>query len=852
MNDSLYKKIVEESNDGVLVSQEGEVVYANQRLLQLTGYSEDEILGSSKTMAVASEYVEEVKGYHRARMEGKSAPSRYEVEIETEDGDRVPVELSVSRIISEGETVSVSFWRDITERKEKNREIRNLKREYESVFENVQDALFLLDVDEDGTARFQRFNEREEEYTGKSTEEIRGKTPVEAFGEDTGSYLQANYRECIERQETLTYEEEMRLGGETRVWQTKLTPIVVDGRVEKIVGSGRDITDRSEYEEELERARKRLRVLFDEAPDAIAIHDPEGKILDVNQETIEYLGYSRDELLSMNILDFEVENTEDDLHELWTGMEPGETAKIETRHRCADGSTFPVEVWISRVDVHGEPQYLALARDITERNEYKEEIEEKNVLLSTLFEALPVGVLAEDSSRNVLKINQQMFDLFGMQGDPDEAVGRDCETMAEEMKDLFVDSEGFVERINSIVQRQEPVDKEEIELVDGRTFERTHRPFEMLGEDGHLWIYRDITQNKEYENSLKQAREELRQVIDLVPDPIFAKNREGKYLLANQKIAEVYGSVPEEIEGSFEKEVIPNPEDVEEFQQDDIEVIESGETKVIPSETLTTADGEELVLQTTKIPYEVPGTGEDAVLGYARDVTEVKEYEEELENQRDNLEVLNQVVRHDIRNDLQLVLAYTDALDMYVKEGGEEYIEKVLDAARDAVDITTTARDVTEIMLKSEADRYPVSLRPTLEEEVDDAQSNHENALITIDGAIPDIEILANDMLESVFRNLLNNAVQHNDKEVAEVTVSATVEDDDAIVRVADNGPGVPDELKEDIFEEGEMGIDSGGTGLGLYLVDTLVSRYGGDVWVEDNPDRPDGSVFVIRLGVAE
>ncbi|MDY6776044.1 MAG: PAS domain S-box protein [Halobacteria archaeon] len=851
MNDSLYELIVEESNDGVLVAQDGEVVYANQRLQEMTGYSDDEILGSSKTMAVAPEYVREVEGYHRARMEGKPAPSRYEVEIQTEDGDRVPVELSVSRVIYEGEPVSVSFWRDITETKEKTRELQDLKREYDSVFENVQDALFLLNVDQDGTVWFQRFNQREEEYTGKSTEEIRGKTPVEAFGEDLGSDLRANYRECVERQETVTYEEEITLGDETRVWQTKLTPVVVDGRVEKIVGSGRDITERKEYEEDLERARKRLRVLFDEAPDAMAIHGSEGEILDVNRGAVDYTGYSRDELLSMNVSDFEAGKDEEDLREMWSEMEPGETAKLETRHRRADGSTYPVEVWVSRIDVHGEPRYLALARDITERNEYEEELEEKNALLSTLFESLPVGVLAEDSSRRVLKTNQQMFDLFGIPGDPDEVVGNDCEKMADEMKDLFVDSEGFVERINSIVESNEPVDKEKIQLVDGRTFERTHRPVEMLGDDGHLWIYRDITQNKEYENELKHAREELRQVIDLVPDMIFAKNREGKYLLANQKTADVYGSTSEEIEGSFEKEVIPNPEDSEEFRRDDIEVIESGEPKQNPVETITTADGEKRVLQTTKIPYKVPGTGEDAVLGYARDVTELKEYEEELEEQRDSLEVLNQVVRHDIRNDLQLVLAYTDALEMYVEEEGEKYIEKVLDAARDAVDITTTARDVTEVMLQSEADRCPVNLRLTLENEVDDAQSNHENALITVDGSVPDVDVLANDMLESVFRNILNNAVQHNDKEVAEVTVSATVEGEDAVVRVADNGLGIPDERKEEIFGKGEKGLESEGTGIGLYLVHTLVDEYGGDVWVEDRHDGTEGSVFRVRLRTA-
>ena len=101
-------------------------------------------------------------------------------------------------------------------------------------------------------------------------------------------------------------------------------------------------------------------------------------------------------------------------------------------------------------------------------------------------------------------------------------------------------------------------------------------------------------------------------------------------------------------------------------------------------------------------------------------------------------------------------------------------------------------------------------------------------------------------MLDSVFRNLLNNAVVHNDKKIPKVIASATANDDGIQVRIADNGPGIPDEQKDQIFEEGEKCLDSGGTGIGLYLVQSLVERYGGAVWIEDN--EPEGSVFVVEM----
>ena len=105
-------------------------------------------------------------------------------------------------------------------------------------------------------------------------------------------------------------------------------------------------------------------------------------------------------------------------------------------------------------------------------------------------------------------------------------------------------------------------------------------------------------------------------------------------------------------------------------------------------------------------------------------------------------------------------------------------------------------------------------------------------------------------MLGSVFRNLLHNAIQHNDGESPEITVSTTLSDDTVSVSISDNGPGITDEHKKEIFTKGESGLDSGGTGLGLYLVQALVEQYDGAIRVEDND--PEGTVFIVELPVAD
>ncbi|MDQ2071263.1 ATP-binding protein [Haloarcula sp. H-GB4] len=97
-----------------------------------------------------------------------------------------------------------------------------------------------------------------------------------------------------------------------------------------------------------------------------------------------------------------------------------------------------------------------------------------------------------------------------------------------------------------------------------------------------------------------------------------------------------------------------------------------------------------------------------------------------------------------------------------------------------------------------------------------------------------------------MFRNVLTNAIQHNDSAPPSVAVDVTDDGDAVSVTVSDNGPGIPDEQKRTVFERGEKRPDSEGTGVGLYLVRTLVDAYGGDVWVEDN--EPRGAVVGLTL----
>lgn len=148
---------------------------------------------------------------------------------------------------------------DITDQKRRERELARLTDEYEAVFENTNDAIALVDIEgsaDDPTFRYVRTNEAYERQTGFDTESLTGQTPVEAAGPDSGRRIADHYERCVSAGETITFEE--RDLHPTGVWETQVTPIFADGEIDRLVAISRDISDRIEYREELERQNDRL------------------------------------------------------------------------------------------------------------------------------------------------------------------------------------------------------------------------------------------------------------------------------------------------------------------------------------------------------------------------------------------------------------------------------------------------------------------------------------------------------------------------------------------------------------------------------------------------------------------
>lgn len=229
----------------------------------------------------------------------------------------------------------------------------------------------------------------------------------------------------------------------------------------------------------------------------------------------------------------------------------------------------------------------------------------------------------------------------------------------------------------------------------------------------------------------------------------------------------------------------------------------------------------------------------------------IREMAAELERRHDQLSLLAQVVRHDIANAATVVTGWGELLRDDVGPGGVEALERVLRGGQRIAEIVENSRDLTMLIdaghdLETEA----VLLGPTLQMEVDAIRRVHGSTIkaVTVDFEPPRavVEVVAGGMLPSVFANLLSNAVRHNDADGVEIVVDVDVGPSDVVVRVADNGPGIPDDQKDHVFEPATKRGDSPGDGLGLSLVKRLVESYGGRVWFEDGEDG--GAVACVSL----
>jgi PAS domain S-box-containing protein len=289
---------------------------------------------------------------------------------------------------------------------------------YEAIFREMSDAVFLIDVEqtgEDYTFTYQRNNASHQQRTGLSEDELRGQSPHELLGDDQGAVVAGNYRRCVEQKESIEYEEQLALPAGTSHWETKLTPITEAGKVTRIVGVSRDITEQKEREQELQRIHRRFETVMETMSAAVFLKDTDGQYLLMNQSCRELFNVENQDIVGLtdeNLVppDVAAKARTDDQR----AIENEEVVEIEETVPTAAGNTVRLTRKSPVYDDEGDIVALCgVSTDITEQKERERELQRLKERFELAVEGANLGVWDWDMATDEVEFNEQWAQMLG-------------------------------------------------------------------------------------------------------------------------------------------------------------------------------------------------------------------------------------------------------------------------------------------------------------------------------------------------------------------------------------------------------------------------------------------------------
>ncbi len=505
------RNVLDMSPDLIVITDlYGQIIDCNMMVIKKFGYESKESIINTSALLLVSE-----KNREKARLDMVESMStgfegkRYV--FKGKDGE-FPAEMSCSVIRDNfGKPVArIGIAKDISAVEKMQEDFIKLTRENSIIFNSTQDALALIDVDNEKKFTYSRVNRTSMIYSGIQNKNYHGLSFKDLFASELARSLEVYYMECVREKKPISYEKAFELPSGKKVWHTVLSPVIRNNKVTNIVTSIRDITAIKSAEEALQKERDFLNTTLLSICDGVIATDVNGNITLLNKTAQQLTGWSEEEAKGKQLEEvFNIYNEKTGelaLNPVKRVLREGQIVGLanhtvlisrEGGIRCIADSAAPIK------DNNGNTQGVILVfRDVTEIKEAQDALQESEEKMRSFFACAPYPIIIVDLNGIVIDCNSEEIKLYEVSC-KEELIGKSILDMV-----LPMDNKSILHRCMDILENNS-LRSEEYAICTNKGTEKIIEVSSNLiyTKDGEpscaIIMSKDITDRKKAEAEIK-------------------------------------------------------------------------------------------------------------------------------------------------------------------------------------------------------------------------------------------------------------------------------------------------------------------------------------------------------------
>ena len=862
----------------VLTTPEGIMLECNPATERIFGFKKEEIIGKNY-LSLGIYTPRQVRKFAKRFLAMKKGQEvePFEMQIRKKDGSLAWIYYT-SSLIRINETLLIEILiQDITEKKEAEIRLRESDERYRLITENANDMIAILN------------NNFEYEYINEEvTKKIMGYTFKDVIGKSSLKFIHPadlrrsvrHLRKGFQTGEGMGIVRFKKLNGDYIWLEVRGKTFIDKDGLKKAITISRDITERKITEQRLKESEEKYRNLFNSSPLSIMLLDSIGRIIECSPATKEIFGFNREELIGKSRFDLISIPSEiipivrNRVKNLLCGRNVN---PFEYQCMKKDGSLIWVVVDSSLVKLDNKIYFHVISQDITQQKKSEIKLKESEVKYRHLFDKSPYSICLINQKGTIIDCNPITNNLLSKYTESD-FIGKnvlDALKLTKLTKIIPLMKETYNRLLRG--ESTEPIELQ-ITRLDGKIlWLNIGYSLVRIGDEKLFQlIMQDITERRKFDKILQESEENYRTISEqsLMAIMIY---QEGHITYANQAVSEINEYSVEEMKKMSKIQALRliHPDDIKQIAEKmKIKPLGAREHKGETIFRVITKSNKIKWVQSFFRIFSIKG--KLSVLLTMIDISrkieiehELKKSEEKYREAYNKVELYKNLFAHDIGNILQSIYSSIELFERHDKFHMEVYnFEDMVKNCKKKIQRGKSLISNVHKLSQVESTEKPlqkINAFHFLESTINLLRGSNYNKKINInlDSTIgfpeENLYVYADEFLSDVFENIIINAIKHNNNQQVEllIKISSHNQNDKEYYKCEfiDNGNGISDERKPNIFKRNDNNYEYvKGLGIGLSLVKLVVSRYEGEIWVEDHikGDYSKGSNFIILLPKAK